>query len=107
MEDSKLFYTISQTASILKETAVTVRFWSNTFPKHLKPRRNAKGNRFYTPKDIDTLRKIKYLSRDCGLSLDAVEKKLSKTVIGEDKTLSVRDSLLRIKAELERIRESL
>jgi len=106
MED-KLYYTISQTAEILKETAVTVRFWSNTFPKHLKPHRNAKGNRKYTPKDIETLRKIQYLTRDCGLSLDAVEKKLSKTVIGEDKTLEVRDSLLKIKAELERIKESL
>lgn len=106
MED-KLYYTISQTASILKETPVTVRFWSNTFPKYLKPRRNAKGNRFFTPKDIDTLRKIKYLTRECGLSLEAVQKKLDKTAKGEDKMLAVRDSLLKIRAELERIRESL
>lgn len=103
----KMYYSISQTASILGETAVTVRFWSNTFKNHLKPYRNAKGNRYFTAGDIDLLRKIKYLTRECGLSLDAVGKKLSARDDGRDKTLEIRDSLLRIKAQLEQIKGSL
>lgn len=103
----KLFYSISETASLLNETTVTVRFWSNTFSKFLAPKRNAKGNRQYTQKDIDTLRQISYLTRECGLSLEATARKLSSKDEGEDKSLIIRDSLLKIKEQLEEIRETL
>ena len=103
----KLLYSISETADLLNETVVTVRFWSNTFNRFLAPRRNAKGNRQYTPKDIDTLRRISYLTRECGLSLEATARKLSEKENGDDKSLIIRDSLLKIKAQLQEIRETL
>ncbi len=92
---------------MIDETVVTVRFWSNSFSRFLAPRRNAKGNRQYTPKEIETLKQIHYLTRDCGLSLDAVARKLGSKDSGDDKTLIIRESLLRIKAQLEQIRETL
>jgi len=103
----KLFYSISEVAESLGESIVTVRFWSNTFGRFLAPKRNAKGNRLYKKKDIETLQKIHYLTRECGLSLDAVSKKLSKNSSGEDKSLIIRESLLKIKANLEQIRDTL
>lgn len=103
----KMFYTISQTAEILEETVVTVRFWSNNFNKFLAPRRNAKGNRLYTPKDIEVLKQIRYLTRDCGLSLEATARKLSMKGSEQDKSMAIRDSLLRIKEQLEQIKGSL
>ena len=52
----KLYYTISETAEILGESTSLVRFWSNSFPKYIKPYRNAKGNRMFTAEDIETLK---------------------------------------------------
>ena len=52
----KLFYSISEVADILGESVSLVRFWSNSFPKYIKPERNAKGNRLYTSDDIDVLK---------------------------------------------------
>ena len=103
----KIFYSISEVAQQLSETVVTVRFWTNTFSRYLEPHRNAKGNRMYKEKDIEILRRVHYLTRDCGLSLEAVGHKLSKSGRGEDKTLEIRESLLRIRAKLLQIRESL
>lgn len=103
----KILYSISEVAGILGESVVTVRFWSNTFNRFLDPRRNAKGNRQYMKKDIETLKKIHYLTRDCGLSLDAVSKKLSKGGSDEDKLLKIRKSLLEIRKNLEQIRSTL
>ena len=104
---AKLYYSISETARMLGETTTTVRFWSNSFSRFLNPKRNAKGNRQFTEGEIETLRKIKYLSRDCGLSLDAVSRKLSKKEDGSDRTLLVRDALLRIRSRLLTVKESL
>lgn len=103
----KMFYSISETAEILGETTVTVRFWSNTFGRYLAPHRNAKGNRQFTPKDIETLKQIHYLCRECGLSLEAVSRKLSAKDNDSDKMLIIRESLLKIKSRLEHIRETL
>lgn len=103
----KLYWSISETAAVLGETTVTVRFWTNTFSKFLNPKRNAKGNRLYTPSDIEVLKKIKYLVRDSGLSLEAASRRLSKKDDGSDKSLIIRDSLLQIREQLEQIKQSL
>ena len=103
----KLYYTISEVADSMEETTVTIRYWSNTFSAYLNPKRNAKGNRLYTAKDLAVLNKIQYLTRDCGLSLDGVAHKLKDNASGEDKTLKIRDSLLEIKRQLLEIKETL
>ena len=66
----KLFYSIGEVAGILGESVSLVRFWSNSFPKFIKPQRNAKGNRLYHPEDVETLRQIQYLLKNQGLTLE-------------------------------------
>jgi len=103
----KLYYKISEAAAILGENTTTVRFWSNRFDKFITPARNAKGNRMFTPSDIEQLRRISYLTHDCGMSLEATERKLSGGNEETDKMLRVRESLTKIREQLEQIRESL
>ena len=43
----KLYYSISEAAGAIGESVSLVRFWTNSFPNLIKPRRNAKGNRQY------------------------------------------------------------
>ena len=104
---AKLFYTISETAELLDEKVTTVRFWSNCFATHLKLGRNGHNNRRYAPSDIETLREIKRLVRECGLSLEAVSKKLSAKEDGSDNTLRVREILLKLRSSLQQICDSL
>ncbi len=103
----KLYYTISETAEMLGENISTVRYWSNTFSKFLKPHRNAKGNRMFVDKDIEVLRNIRHLTREGGLSLEATARRLSDRKSGDDKLLKIRESLLQIRARLVQIRETL
>lgn len=103
----KLYYGITETASLVGETPVTVRYWSNVFGKFLAPKRNAKGNRLFTAADLEMLRRIHYLTRECGLSLEAVGKKLSSKGGDGPDLLEIRASLLRIRAQLEQIKSEL
>jgi len=102
----KLYYTISEVSEILGETASCVRFWSNSFPKSIKPKRNAKGNRLFTAKDIEAFKQIQLLLKKQGMTIDGAKKKLAH---GEaaDNTVQVLESLKDIRQQLVEIKKTL
>lgn len=76
---TKTFYSIKEVASLLGETEPTLRYWENEFPSVITPRRNNRGVRSYTEKDLDDIRLIQYNIRNLGLTLDGVRKKLKNS----------------------------
>ena len=54
-----------------------IRFWENEFDI-LKPRKNRKGDRLFTQKDIGNLRIIFHLVKEQGFTLDGAKKKLKE-----------------------------
>ena len=103
----KLYYTISEAAEQLGENVYLVLFWSNSFPKYLKPKRNAKGNRLFTAEDLDTLRQIHLLVKEQGMTLDGAAKRLAadrKAVDGRVRTL---ETLKEIRRQLVQVKKGL
>ena len=103
----KLFYTIGEVAGILGENASLVRFWTNSFEKFLKPRRNAKGNRLYTREEIDTLTQIHLLVKEQGMTLEGAARRMTEDRKSVDSRVRALDTLKDIRAQLEEIRRSL
>lgn len=103
----KLYYSIGEVAEALGESVSCIRFWTNSFPKELHPRRTAKGNRQYSVEDLEALRKIQYLVKKQGLTLDGAQKQLETDGSKADKALKVADSLKAIREQLVAIKESL
>lgn len=103
----KLFYSIGEVAGILGESVSLVRFWSNSFPKFIKPQRNAKGNRQYTAGDIEALKQIKVLVKDGGMTLEGANKRLTAEKNLVAKKTRALESLKSIRKELEAVRKSL
>ena len=84
-----------------------IRFWSDSFPKFINPRRNAKGNRQYTKEDIETFKHIQMLLKVEGLTIEGAAKRLKgdkKEVINKSRVL---ESLKDIRQQLLEIREEL
>ena len=103
----KFFYTIGEVADILGESTSLVRFWSNEFPKFIKPKRNAKGNRLFSKEDVDTFKHIHLLVKVQGLTLEGAATRLSgdrKEVISKSRVL---DTLKSIRQQLSEIRQDL
>lgn len=71
----KKYYKISEVADILNIPASTLRFWEKNFTV-IKPHRNDRGTRFYTPSDIDKIAMIHYLVKERGLNLKAAQEQL-------------------------------
>ena len=103
----KLYYSIGETAEMLGENVSAVRFWSNSFERFVKPRRNAKGNRLFTPDDIETLKQIKFLVKTCGMTLDGATRRLTEDRKSVEGRVKVLESLREIRKELLAVKASL
>jgi len=60
---------------LFEVNASLIRFWEKEFDI-LKPKKNKKGNRLFTPQDIDHLRIIYHLVKERGYTLQGAREKL-------------------------------
>lgn len=105
-ELTKRYYRISDVAEILEIPASTLRYWEKEFTI-IKPKRNAKNIRFYTPKDIETIKMIHYLVKEKGLKLDAAQAMIRRNKDGVSKRFEVVERLKDIKRRLQELEHSL
>ena len=103
-ELNKRFYRIGDVADILGIPASTLRFWEKEFTI-IKPVRNAKNTRLYTPKDIETIKMIHYLVKEKGL--DAAQAMIRRNRDGVSKRFEVIDRLKSIKSQLLHLKKAL
>ena len=73
----KIYYTIGEVAEIFKVNTSLIRFWENEF-EIIKPHKNKKGNRLFTPKDIENFHLIYHLVKEKGMTLKGAEKKINE-----------------------------
>ena len=105
-EQKKLYYSIGEVSKMFDVSASLIRFWESEFDI-LQPRKNRKGNRLFSQKDIDNLKLIYFLVKEKRFTIEGAKNKL-KT--GKDKNLeqmemiksleSLKSFLLEIKKEL-------
>ena len=95
----KLFYSISEVAEIFSVNQSNLRFWEKEF-KQLKPKRNDKGTRFYSPEDIQVIKQITYLVNEQKLTLDGARRKLSQKKDVVAKQQEIVERLKTIRTEL-------
>ena len=105
-ELDKKFYKIGEVAQILGLPESTLRYWESQFTI-IKPRRNAKNIRFYTPADIETIRKIYYLVKEKGFKLDAAQAQIRANRDGVDKRFEVVQRLKGVRDQLKELQQAL
>lgn len=102
----KRYYSIGELAKAFSVNASLIRFWDKEFDV-LKPKKNAKGNRMFTPEDVKNLQLIYHLVKERGFTLDGARVHLKE---GQKKTLdkyeiiskleSIKINLINLKNEL-------
>jgi DNA-binding transcriptional MerR regulator len=102
----KRYYSIGEVAKAFGVNASLIRFWEKEFDV-LKPKKNAKGNRKFTPEDIKHLKFIYHLVKERGFTLDGAKthlKEEKKTALNTFEIISkledIKAQLLKIKAQL-------
>ncbi len=98
----RIYYTVSEVADMFSLTPTVLRYWDKYFPQ-LKPHKNKKGNRLFTPEDIVTLKRIHHLTKDLGMKLEAVARELNTPSDGFEKREEMRERLLVLKSTFEAV----
>jgi DNA-binding transcriptional MerR regulator len=102
----KRYYGIGEVARAFDVNTSLIRFWEKEFDV-LQPKKNAKGNRKFTPQDIKNLQLIYHLVKERGFTLDGAKLHLKEE---RKKTLSNFDIIQKlegVKAELTKIKNQL
>lgn len=100
----KLYYSIGEVAKAFGVNASLIRFWEKEFDI-IKPKKNKKGNRFFTPDDIKNLKLIYHLVKERGYTLDGAKIALQEQEnIKEEVELIARMEYIR--SELVKLKES-
>lgn len=72
---TKLYYSIGEVARMFDVNTSLIRFWEKEFPS-VKPKKNKKGNRLFSPENIMELQRIYILVKEEGHTLDGAKKAL-------------------------------
>lgn len=73
---TKLYYSIGEVAGMFEVNTSLIRFWEKEFPT-ISPKKNKKGKRLFTPKDILKIERIYILVKEEGYTLDGAKKALN------------------------------
>jgi len=103
---NKLYYSIGEVAEMFNVNVSLIRYWENEF-NILKPKKNKKGNRMFTPKDIDNLHLIYHLVKERRLTLEGAKLKLKENKDDTIQNFEVVKKLKDIKSMLLEIRDSI
>ena len=102
----KMFYPIGEVAEMFGVNASLIRFWEQEF-ECIKPFKNKKGTRYFTPEDIETFQTIFYLVKQCGYTLQGAKDRLASNKIQIEKNTHIYNSLSSIKQFLLDIKSDL
>lgn len=76
-ELTKRYYTISEVADMFEVSKSLIRFWENEFPS-LRPHKTSKGERKFTPKNIEEFRLIYQLVKERGFTLEGAKQEIKR-----------------------------
>ena len=88
----KLYYSIGELAKAFDVNASLIRFWEKEFDI-LKPKKNANGNRKFTPEDVKNLELIFHLVKERGFTLEGAKTHLKEN---QKKTLDKFDIIRKL-----------
>lgn len=104
----KLYYSMGEVAELFDVRPSLLRYWESQFGV-LRPKRNKKGNRLFTPQDVERLKLIYHLVKERGMTLDGARRALRQTRAegGMSRDAELMERLQHIRAMLVEVREVL
>ncbi len=98
-------YSISEVSKLVDVPIYVLRQWEAKITQ-LRPKRNRSNRRFYSPADIEVVRRIKQLLRHEKMTLDGVRLRLAEELHGNGRPQTRQaaiDMIDRIEAETRRL----
>lgn len=96
---TKLYYSIGEVSEMFGLSNSLLRYWEGEFSE-LKPKKNRKGDRQFTQKDIAVVVTIHNLVKERGFTIDGAKKELKEIQNKRKKIAPIEKKIRSIKKEL-------
>ena len=103
---AKLLYSMGEVTAMFDVNASLIRYWESKFDC-IKPHKNKKGNRMFTPSDIENFKLIYHLVKEKGMTLEGANSAMKRRNKSVKRDVSILERLQNIRAMLVEVRESL
>ncbi len=103
---TKRYYSIGEVADMFGVSKSLIRFWESEF-EILRPYKNSKGDRRFTPQNIQQFKLIYHLVKERGFTLKGARKEIQANKTGRDQRKKMVRTLKNIRSFLEEIKEEL
>lgn len=104
--DNRLYYPIGEVSKMLGVPVPTIRYWEKEFDV-IRPKKNRKGDRYFTPEDVGTLKLVRHMVKERGMTIDGARKALKANYKGaEDKHQAI-ESLKAVRSFLISLKDAL
>ena len=100
----KLYYSIGEVAGMFDVNTSLIRYWEKEFDI-IHPTKNKKGNRLFTPKDVDNFHIIYHLVKERGMTLKGAKRKMKENKEDTLQNFEVVKSLKNIKELLLEVKD--
>ena len=104
--NEKIFYKISEVAKMFSVNISAVRFWEKEFDI-LKPKKNKKGNRLFTNKDLHNIKIIYHLLKERGFTVEGAKKKIKENKNDTFENIEIINRLKDVKKFLVELKDEL
>ncbi len=107
-QQDKLYYSIGEVAHMFDVNTSLIRFWEKEFAV-IRPKKNKKGNRMFTKKDVDNFHLIYHLVKEKGYTLKGAKEflALENTKVKVDTEMELIKTLKEVRAFLVKLNEGL
>lgn len=103
---NKRYYTIGEVAEMFEVSKSLIRFWENEFD-FLRPHKNSKGDRRFTPKNIEQFSLIHSLVKERGFTLDGAKHEIVRQQQFDKEKANTISSLRNLRSFLLEIKQDL
>lgn len=105
-ENIKRYYSISEVAERFDVSKSLIRFWEAEFDL-LKPHKNSKGERRFTPENIEQFQLIHHLVKERGFTLAGAKQEIKTQKKRLQEKMGVINRLKKVKSFLEQLKEEI
>jgi len=101
-----MYYSMGEVSKLFDVNQSLIRFYEKEFDI-LQPKKNKKGNRYFTPEDVENLKIILNLIRDKGYTINGAREYLKNNMSVSKDSQRVINSLENLKTFLLEVRDQL
>ncbi len=105
-EIKKIFYSMGEVSEMLDVNPSLLRFWEKKFDI-IRPKKNKKGNRLFSPEDVRNLKIIYHLVKENGMTLAGAQKRLKQNRADIEREMELFERLHAIKALLLEVKQQI